>query len=236
MLRPELGFYLGCLILRADLTARGMPVCIQVCCPASDRWHQFHTLSEVSFALRMNRPPIGNDAHANGKTFIVVTGANQGGKSTFLRGIGIAHVLMQAGASTGAAVLEANVASAIFTHCKREEDAMMHSGKFDDELKRTSEILDHLGEHALFQLNESFASTDKCEGSDIVRQIVDALLDKRVKICLVTHLFTVARGLHDSGTFPKFFLRAERRENGERTFRLIEAKPPRTSFGQDLYR
>lgn len=112
----------------------------------------------------------------------------------------------------------------------------MHSGKFDEELKRMSEIVEHLVEHALFVSNESFSSTNEREGSEIARQIVDALLEKHVKIVLVTHLFTLADGLHDNGTFPTLFLRAERRDDGVRTFRLIEAKPLQTSFGPDLYR
>ncbi|MFP6560978.1 DNA mismatch repair protein MutS [Paraburkholderia sp. B3] len=236
MLRSELGFYLGCLNVRANLAARGMPVCMPVCRPARERQHRFRQLYDVSLALRMDHQPVCNDADANGKDLVVVTGANQGGKSTFLRGIGIAQILMQAGMPVGAAAFEANIANGILTHYKREEDATMHGGKFDEELKRMSELVDHLCEHALFLSNESFASTNEREGSEIGRQIVDALLEQHVKIYLVTHLFTLARGLYDRGTFPTLFLRAERRDDGERTFRLIAAEPLQTSFGQDLYR
>lgn len=236
MLRSELGFYLGCLNLRAALAAHGMAVCMPVCEPVWARQYRFRALYDVSLALRMDRAPVGNDADASGKDLVVVTGANQGGKSTFLRSLGIAQVLMQAGMFVGAAAFEANLASGIYTHYKREEDAAMQGGKFDEELRRMSEIVDHLGEHALFLSNESFASTNEREGSEIGRQIVDVLLEKRVKICLVTHLFTLARGLYESGTFPALFLRAERRDDGVRTFRLIEAEPLQTSFGQDLYR
>ncbi|KXU87485.1 DNA mismatch repair protein MutS [Paraburkholderia monticola] len=236
MLRAELGFYLGCLNLRADLIARGVPLCMPVCRLSAERQHRFEALHDVSLALRMNRAPVGNDADANGKDLIVVTGANQGGKSTFLRSIGMAQVMMQAGMPVGAASFDANIASGIFTHYKREEDPSMRGGKFDEELRRMSEIVDHLQENALLLSNESFASTNEREGSAIGRQIVDALLEKRVKICLVTHLFTLASGLHENGTFPSLFLRAQRLEGGERTFRLIEARPLQTSFGEDVYR
>lgn len=56
-----------------------------------------------------------------------------------------------------------------------------------------------------------------------------------MKVLLVTHLYSLARGLYDGGSFPAIFLRAERREDGIRTFRLIEAEPLQTSFGEDLY-
>lgn len=236
MLRAELGFYLGCLNLRNELLRRGMPVCFPVPHTVTERRHRYQQLYDISLALRMDRAPVANDADANGKDLIVVTGANQGGKSTFLRGIGIAQILLQAGMFVGAGEFEANVAKAIFTHYKREEDVTMHSGKFDEELKRMSEVVDHLVENGLFLSNESFASTNEREGSQVGRQIVDALLDHHVKVILVTHLFTLANGLHEDDPSPKMFLRAERRDDGVRTFRLVEAEPLQTSFGQDLYR
>lgn len=236
MLRSELGFYIGCLNLRADLIRRGLPVCFPVPCPVAQRRHGFKGLYDISLALRIERSPVGNDANADGRDLIVVTGANQGGKSTFLRSLGIAQVLLQGGAFVGASAFEANVASGIATHYKREEDATMHGGKFDEELRRMSEIVDHLRPNALFLSNESFASTNEREGSAIGRQILDALLERQVKVCLVTHLFTLADGLYRSSTFSGLFLRAERRDDGTRTFRLIEAGPLQTSFGEDLYR
>jgi hypothetical protein len=236
MLRAELGFYLGCVNLRNELMRRSMPVCFPVPHPLGERRLRFRELYDVSLALRLGQPPVGNDADADGKDLVVVTGANQGGKSTFLRGAGIAQILMQAGVFVGAAEFEANLARAIVTHYKREEDASMRGGKFDEELRRMGEIADHMVEHALFLSNESFASTNEREGSEIGRQIVDALLEHRVKVFVVTHLYTLARGLYDAGSYPAIFLRAERREDGVRTFRLIEAEPLQTSFGPDLYR
>ncbi|CAB3793642.1 DNA mismatch repair protein MutS [Paraburkholderia caffeinitolerans] len=235
MLRAELGFYLGCLNLRNELLRREMPICFPVPHATGERRHRYQKLYDVSLALRMEQAPVANDADANGKDLVVVTGANQGGKSTFLRSIGIAQILLQAGMFVGAGEFEANVAQAIFTHYKREEDATMHGGKFDEELKRMSELVDHLVENGLFLSNESFASTNEREGSEIGRQIVDALLEHHVKVFLVTHLYSLAKGLHDEDSYPRMFLRAERRNDGVRTFRLVEAEPLQTSFGQDLY-
>lgn len=236
MLRAELGLYLGFVNLRNGLTKRGLPVCFPVPFPIEQRRQKFSELYDISLALRMERAPVGNDVDANGKDVIVVTGANQGGKSTFLRSIGIAQVLLQAGGVVGASAFEANVATGIFTHYKREEDVTMKGGKFDEELGRMSEIIDHIRPHAFFLSNESFASTNEREGSEVGREILDALLEAHVKLCLVTHLFTLAKGLSNDCAFPILFLRAERQEGGERTFRLIRGEPLQTSFGQDLYR
>ena len=46
-------------------------------------------LYDLSLALSMNKRPVGNDINADGKSLIIVTGANQGGKTTFLRSLGL---------------------------------------------------------------------------------------------------------------------------------------------------
>lgn len=111
----------------------------------------------------------------------------------------------------------------------------MKSGKLDEEIKRMSEIADAVTPNALLLLNESFASTNEREGSEIARQVVRALLDRRVKICFVTHLYEFAHGLFDRKLDDAMFLRAERRADGTRTFRLVEGEPLETSYGEDLY-
>ena len=47
----------------------------------------------------------------------------------------------------------------------------MERGKFDEELRRISEIVDHVASHSLILFNESFAATNEREGSEIARQI-----------------------------------------------------------------
>jgi DNA mismatch repair ATPase MutS len=84
--------------------------------------------------------------------------------------------------------------------------------------------------------NESFAATNEREGSEIAKQIVCALLEKRIKIFYVTHLYEFARGVYDRKIENAMFLRAERKADGTRPFRLIEAEPLETSYGEDLYR
>ena len=71
----------------------------------------------------MNQRIVGNDIEADGKNLIIVTGANQGGKTTFLRSLGLAQLMMQCGMFAPAARLEANIVDGLFTHFKREEDA-----------------------------------------------------------------------------------------------------------------
>ena len=111
----------------------------------------------------------------------------------------------------------------------------MTSGKLDEELGRMSAIVDHLRPGSTVLLNESFAATNEREGSEIARQIVHALTESDVRVLLVTHLFELAQSLHDETLDTALFLRADRRDGGHRTFRIVPGAPLPTSYGSDLY-
>jgi DNA mismatch repair ATPase MutS len=104
----------------------------------------------------------------------------------------------------------ANVTDGIFTHFKREEDATMTRGKLDEELARMSEIADYIGPKSLLLCNESFASTNEREGSQIARGVIDAPVEAGIKVVFVTHLYDLAHSLHARHNPGYLFLRAER--------------------------
>jgi DNA mismatch repair ATPase MutS len=235
MLRTELAFYIGCINLHARLVQLGEPICFPSSAPAGERKLSFRNLHDVSLALSAVKPVIGNDLNADGRSIVMITGANTGGKSTFLRSVGIAQLMMQAGMFVSAESFVGEVCEGIFTHYKREEDAGMQTGKWAEELSRMSVIVDNTGSNVLVLFNESFGSTNEREGSEIAGQIVRALLDRRIKVIFVTHLYHFVQSFLARRTRDAVFLRAERRPDGTRPFKLIEAEPLETSYGSDLY-
>jgi len=236
MLRTELAFYIGASSLHRALTAKALPVAFPR--PASPREGALHfrELYDACVALRTEQRIVGNTVNADAKNLVIITGANQGGKSTFLRSIGLAQLMMQCGLFVGAEAFNAEICPALFTHFRREEDASMKSGKLDEELARMSEIADHFVPNSMLLFNGSFAATNEREGSEIAKQIVYALLERRAKILYVTHLNAFARGCFEKRMKNSLFLRAQRRDDGVRTFKLIEGEPLETSYGVDLYK
>lgn len=235
MLRAELGFYVGCLNLADRLAAKGVPVCVPEPGPASPVTFSGTDLRDACLELQSPGPVTGNDVQADGRPLVIVTGANSGGKSTFLRSVGVAQLMMQCGLFVTARSYRSGVTSGIFTHFIREEDASMTSGRLDDELRRMSVIADRLKPHSLVLFNESFAGTNEREGSEIGRQVVRALLDTDVRIVFVTHRFDFADSFHRQRPASALFLRAGRQPDGTRTYQLTENPPLPTSFGEDLY-
>jgi DNA mismatch repair ATPase MutS len=111
----------------------------------------------------------------------------------------------------------------------------MESGKLDEELNRMSRIADKIGRNAMVLCNESFAATNEREGSELAGEITRALVESGIKVLFVTHLYAFARAFYDKRMANAIFLRAERRPDGARTFRVVESEPLQTSYGKDLY-
>lgn len=236
MLKSELAFYVCCLNLYDTLASIGAPVCLPQPVAMGARKLHFTGLYDVSLALSMGRSLVGNTVDADNKSLVIITGANQGGKSSFLRSIGLSQLMMQCGMFVGADSFTSASCAGLFTHYTREEDATMNKGKLDEELSRLNDIVDAISPNAMMLFNESFAATNEREGSEIARQVTRALLDERVIILFVTHLYDFAHGAFASGWDDAIFLRAQRSEDGTRTFRLEVGEPLETSYGQDVYR
>lgn len=195
----------------------------------------FKGLTELSLAIYNLRCPVDNALSAEGKHLVIVTGANQGGKSTYLRSIGIAQVMLQCGMYVPAKSFASGLYRNIFTHFTRREDSAMNSGRLDEELGRMERIVDNLTEDSILFLNESFATTTEKEGSIIAEDITRALYERGVRVMMVTHLMAFAKRCYEKGLAHALFLSAERQEDGARTFRMIEREPEFTSYGLDLY-
>ncbi len=237
-LRRELGFYVGCVNLHRAVRERGVPTGFPQPIAGGTELAAVG-LCETTLALRPARGsapgPVGSDLAADGRPLVVITGPNQGGKSTFLRATGQAMLLLRAGMFVTAEQLRASVPRSVITHFGRGEDRSMGGGKFEEELRRMSQIADHLRPGDCVLLNEPFATTNAREGAEIGRDIVRALLDRQIRVLLVTHLYDLAEGLRRDRAEHAVFLRAHRRPDGRRTFRLEPGDPQPSSNGSDLY-
>ncbi|WP_280410401.1 MutS-related protein [Nocardia brasiliensis] len=235
-LRTELAFYLGCVNLHERLTASGYPLCFPEPLPVGRPELRCRELRDPTLVLSSGTPVGGNTVDGQGRSLILVTGANSGGKSTFLRSVGLAQVLLQAGMFVPADSFAADVRTGIFTHFRTQDDATMTYGRLKEELARIREITDAIRPAALLLCNEPFASTNEREGSQIGGPILRALHDAGVKIVCVTHLHDLAREFYAGRTGAELFLRAERLPDGTRTFRVVEGEPVATSHGDDVFR
>ncbi len=233
--RFEIAFYLGCVHLYRYTYARDLPLCFGEIDTSDSKTLHYDGLYDLSLALSGNFMPISNSEMLDGKHLIFVTGANQGGKSTFLRSLGIAFILHQCGMQVPAESFAAFTATGIFTHFSRAEDSNMDHGKLEEELSRMSSIVDTIASHGLLLMNEAFATTTEREGAIIGGGILSALYELEVAVVYVTHLYELADIFVQKNLQGAGFLLAERLDGGDRSFRIMRGLPRETSYGEDLY-
>ncbi|BCY17259.1 MAG: DNA mismatch repair protein MutS [Chloroflexi bacterium] len=236
LLHTELAFYSGCLNLHNIICEKKQPYSFPQLLEEKQNSFEFEELYDVCLLLTSIEVIIGNDLQATNKDLFVITGANQGGKSTYLRSIGLAQLMMQAGMFVPAKYYKSKLFNSIYTHYRREEDETMKSGKLDEELSRMNDIIDEISSRSMILFNESFSATNDREGSEIARQIILPLIEKGIRVFFVTHLTDFAASLYKRNSENFLFLRADRQNDGERSFKIFPGEPLETSFGQDLYK
>jgi DNA mismatch repair ATPase MutS len=136
---------------------------------------------------------IPNDCQLSGdERLMVLTGPNQGGKTTYARALGQVLFLASLGCPVPARKARVFLCDSIFTHFSVEEDIGAQSGRLQEELLRVRAILDKATEQSLVILNELFSTTTTRDAHAMGKRILDhfAALDC---FCLyVTHIHELA--------------------------------------------
>ena len=172
-------FYLGYLEQIRVLEARGLSFCLP---RVRQGFKEVHAEAGFDLALAFklsesDQTAVANDFWLEGpERVLVVTGPNQGGKTTFARMFGQLHYLASLGLPVPGTDAQLLLADGVFTTFEREEDIRNLRGKLEDELVRIRAILDAASGDSVLVMNETFGSTTLSDarrvGGEIVRRIV----------------------------------------------------------------
>ncbi|WOO39068.1 hypothetical protein R2R35_11460 [Anaerocolumna sp. AGMB13020] len=232
-LKFQFGFYCGALNLYKFLEGRGIKICFPVFAEDSKvlKVSELHDL----FLVIKDNSAIANSISYEGVSNYIITGVNQGGKTTFLRSFGTAQLLAQSGYFTPAAQYVCNIYQSIFTHFPEDEDSSLKHGLLEQELLKLHDIITRIAPDSLLLLNETFATTTDYDAAYLAKELLHGIEDSGITCLFVTHNYEFSHSLYRKKHSENVFLRADREESGDRCFRLSEGEPLKTGYALDLY-
>jgi DNA mismatch repair protein MutS len=177
-LAQEVPFYLAYLDRTERLRAGGLPFCDPDLvgpgepCSAEDSYD----LAVATKRLADGQPVVTNDWQlAPPERLLVVTGANQGGKTTFARAFGQLHHLASLGLPVPARRATIGLHDRLLTHFERQERITTLRGKLEDELVRVHDLLTRATPDSVVFLNETFSSTTLQDARDLGTAVLEQL-------------------------------------------------------------
>jgi DNA mismatch repair protein MutS len=190
----EVQFYLAYLDHIAVLRSAGLHLCY----PSVSRSKRIAVEATFDLALadqlvRQRQPVVCNDLRlADAERLFVVTGPNQGGKTTFARTVGQLHHLAALGCPIPGRRARLFLCDRVFTHFDREEHLGDLRGKLEDDLIRIREVLDHATADSVVVMNEAFTSTTLADALSLGRRVLQRLIDLDVLGVYVTFVDELA--------------------------------------------
>jgi len=228
--RGEIAFYTSIHELVGKAQRLGMPLCY----PKIADTPKYTAADACDLSLILKKTAaVGNDIEfTSDERVFFLTGANGGGKTTYLRSAAVNLLLFSGGAPICARSAEIWPFSGLFTHFPSDE-RFAGSGRLVDEKQRMDMIISQckaLGDGGAFVLlNESFSGTDDRKGLSLTLDTVRALAEHGCFVLYVTHFHEVA----DSG-YPVLTTVIDESDDNRRTFRITRVGASRSSFARDI--
>ena len=192
----EIQFFVGYLEFVERIQASGLPFALPEVSEGS-REVEAEATFDLALARRVQQEGgtvVPNDVRLSGpERALVVSGPNQGGKTTFARAFGQIHHLARLGLPVPGRYVRLPLCDQIFTHFEREEDARNLRGKLQDELIRIRDILQRGTPASLVIMNESFASTTLQDSLFLGTRVLESVIDRGMLCVYVTFVDELSR-------------------------------------------
>ena len=225
---PEIQFLLEIHALVRRASKLGLPSCFATV--ANTPTYTAKSLCDLSLLAKNATEIVPNDAHfTEQEPFSFLIGANGGGKTTYLRAVGINLVLFLGGCPIMAQKAEIFPFDSVLSHFPKDE-RFDRTGRLDEERKRTEEMLEKTeNRHPFLLFNETFSGTDDKQGFALLTDTVTTIQNSRRFGLYVTHFHEVM-----SLELPVLSAEVDTEDANKRTFRITKAKGSASSYAADI--
>ena len=227
----------------ADLLVRiknkGIPLCKPFTTP-NDRYFISNLYSTALMDVKPVEEIIANDAvfDDNGQIFIL-TGPNSGGKTVFIKALGVAQSLYQCGLLIPAESASIPLMSKICTHFAISNATAAHSiGRLEEECEHIAEIMEYITADTLVLMDEAFSSTSAKDGAELAESCINKLQIKGCKCVFSTHIHELSERVdavnEANPKLPKLDKLAAETIDGSRTYKIRRGYSDGTSDAKTI--
>ncbi len=192
---------------------------------------------DVSLLIKMKSGIVPNNVDFNEEQgFFLLTGANSGGKTSYLRAVGICQVLFLAGGYIPATKAEIYPFQEVMTHFPVDE-GKTDTGRLQEEQIRVTEILANINENSLVFLNETFSSTNQQLSIELSYDLLEKLCQVGACGIFVTHqhqLIEKAKQIEGKTQVGYLTVVVQADEQNTRTYKIVEHKFDTKSFAHSI--
>lgn len=249
----QMSFYIGAKRIIDAVRARGLDMCRPKYLKMDERRLDAKGVFDLSFYTQMvSSDPMGslkdkiitNDCRMDDDgRFFVLTGANNGGKTTYTRAIGIIQVMAQAGIYVPCTSCEISPVDFIYTHFPKEEEVGLNTSRFTQECKQFKVTVDNATRYSMLLLNESIQSTTPTECVFIATELTKIFRCIGVRGVYATHLLELAKNLDNLNAevegdtkLVSIVTTVDTTADNKRLYRIVRSAPQEFGYAQTIYK
>ena len=226
---PEMDFFFELLALRDKAAGKNIPFCYPEI--AAEKGYETEQVYDISLFIKDSPVIVPNDTFfTKDEPFYFLTGANGGGKTTYLRAVGINLVLFLAGCPIFAKSAKIYPFASVFSHFPADE-RFSAMGRLDEEKQRVDAMLAEAAkvESSFLVFNETYSGTDDKLGCEMTLETAENIKAFGGAGLFVTHFHEV-RGKG----FPMLNTVIDESNTQHRTFRIVRDYGIHSSFAEDI--
>ncbi len=221
LFEKEMIYYLAFARFQRSMSDKGYEMCTP---QKSDKKLKASGLYDLALALTnmdSGKETIPNELFMDeDENFFVLTGPNQGGKTTYGRSLGQLVYFTKMGFDVPAISASVPYYTNLWTHFSVEESIESGRGKLMDELERLKPIMHESQEGAFVVINELFTTAANYDAIEMGKRVLKYLIDKKCKGIYVTHLWELSQNSRNIVS-----LRATVDKDNIQTFRIERSEP-----------